>query len=232
MSTYLVFMKRIAPINVLIMLLLGGFLLPTVLHADTIIGVIDWDTNIPATPWAADPAGAAVSIIDAGDDDWLRIDFSDAGSVDPDALISGRATDLFAGTWNADYWIEFDFWHDSDLPDALQVRWGDDGSTNVWGTTLNPNAGAGGWQTLRTSNLGDGDAWDLGLGDPSEYLTDLTSIDWIGVYIDWDGTGDDSFGVDDFSLMVPEPAELMMLAAALGVGLLVMRRMRQLPAVE
>ena len=197
--------------------------------AGSIVGIIDWDTP-PATGWISDDAAVAVSTTSGsgGDGQWLRIDFDDGDPAD--VLVSGSAADLFAGTWRSEYWIEFDFWAETTLPDMLQVRWGAEGSTNIWGQTVTPSGGVGTWQTLRATSLGDDANWDIGLGDPSEYLADLSSIDWIGVYIDRGTTsGADSYGVDDYSLMVPEPAEIMMLAAAFGVGLLVWRRMRLVP---
>ncbi len=196
--------------------------------ASTIVGVIDWDPP-PATAWKADDTDVAVSIDPGDGNPWLRIDF---GADDPaTVLVSGSAADLFAGTWRSEYWIEFNFWADTTLPETLQVRWGaGGGSTNIWGHTVTPSGGLNSWQTLRTASLGTDSAWNIGLGDPNEYLADLSSIDWIGVYIDRGTTvGADSYGIDDFSLMVPEPAEVMLLAAAFGVGLLVWRRMRLVP---
>lgn len=57
------------------------------------------------------------------------------------------------------------------------------------------------------------------------FLADLAAIDWIGVYMYRQGSGAQLYGIDNFALMVPEPAECAMLAAALvAVGLGVRRR--------
>lgn len=197
--------------------------------ASSIVGIIDWDPP-PATDWTPDDAAVTLSTTSGsgGDGQWLRIDFEDGDPADVRG--SGSASDLFAGTWHSDYWVEFDFWADNTLPTSLQVRWANSDSNNIWGQTVTPSGGPGTWQTLRTTSLGDDVNWDIGLGDRNDYLVDLSSIDWIGVYIDRGTTsGADSYGVDDYSLMVPEPAEIMMLAAAFGVGLLVWRRMRLVP---
>jgi len=194
--------------------------------ASTFVGIIDWDP--PATAWTSDvPDDVDVAITNSAGDNWLSISFTNTTPLA--ATVSGSAANLFAGTWRSEYWIEFDFWADTQA-DSVQVRWGADGSTNIWGQTVTPSGGLGSWQTLRTDAFGQTAAdWDIGLGNTVEYLTDLSSIDWIGVYIDRAGTGDENYGIDDFSLMVPEPAEVMLIAAAFGVGLLVWRRMRLVP---
>lgn len=198
--------------------------------ANTIIGVIDWDANPPGTAWVADPGSVSVAPT-VGGDQWLQIDFEAADPLD--VLVSGSAADLFAGTWSSEYWIEFDFWAGTTLPDTLQVRWGADESDDIWAHTVTPSSGVGSWQSLRTASFGDGSEWiNVGAGGAADYLADLSSIDWIGVYIDRAGTGDQSYGIDDVSLMVPEPAEILLLAAAFGVGLLVFRRMRLVPVAS
>lgn len=200
--------------------------------ASTTVGIIDWDTNPPGTAWQGTNSNVGVSEIATNSDHWLEIAFTNA--VPPDMLVSGRAEDLFAGTWRSEYWIEFDFWSDGTDPAALEVRWGVDGSTNVWASAVDPTSGGGGgsgWQTLRTAPFGvDADIWNNnGLGNPAVYLDELNAINWIGIYVAQTGSGDQSYGIDDFSLMVPEPAEILMLAASFGVGLLVFRRMRLVP---
>lgn len=196
--------------------------------ASTIVGLIDWDPP-PSVPWVAD--GDASITVQGGADQWLQISFT--GDPLPEwVLASGSATDLFAGAWSSDAWIEFDFWASSSIPDALQIRWGS-ASTNVWGNTLTPSvSGIGSWQTLRTDTLGSVTDWNIGLGDPDEFVADLSSIDWIGLYIYRDGTDPEVYGVDDVSLMVPEPAEVLLLCAAFGVVVLVLRRRRQPSAVN
>ncbi len=199
------------------------------LFAGTTVGIIDWDANPPDTAWVADPGSVAVSTNTTTPvDKWLQIVFDDS---DPLAvLVRGPANDLFAGTWSSESWIEFDFWSDgASVPESLEVRWANAGDTNVWGYALTPAPGSG-WQTLRTESFGNVADWNSNsLGDPNDFLADLQSIDWIGIYIERTGTGNASYGIDDVSLMVPEPAEILMLAAAFGVGLLVFRRMRLVP---
>lgn len=212
-----------AVFTVLAALMMGA----AVSFASTTVGIIDWDANPPNAPWVGTNSNVGVAVIVTNSDHWLEIAFTNA--VSPDMLVYGSATNLFAGTWSSEFWIEFDFWAATTLPDLLQVRWGSSTNDNVWGQTVTPSGGEGGWQTLRTTSLGDTGNWDISLGNVNEYLGDLSSIDWIGVFIDRSGAGEEIYGIDDFSLMVPEPAEILMLAAAFGVGLLVFRRMRLVP---
>ncbi|MBT3193667.1 MAG: PEP-CTERM sorting domain-containing protein [Verrucomicrobia bacterium] len=207
--------------------------LPVSALANAIVGTpIDWDANPPTAAWAAqgDPAAATVSENDSGADDFLQISFADI-SMDPgatwDETASGAASDLFAGTWDTGYWVEFDFWAESVVPASLQIRWADSDAEDgrYWANTITP--GGTGWSSLRTDPFSDLASWRTSpFVDAADLLEDLESIDWIGVYIFRDGTDAEVYGVDDMGLMVPEPAEYLMLAAALATALLVVRRQR------
>jgi hypothetical protein len=207
---------------------------PSAARANAIIGdPVDWDDNEPSEAWAALGSSATVIENTAGADDFLQITFP--GGIDPGPgpqwyeTVTGPSVDLFALTWETDYWVEFDFWADSVLPDTLQVRWGADGSGRTWANDVTPS-GVGSWQTLKTDTFSSFENWKLSpLVDQDDFLADLGSIDWIGVYIFRDGTDEEIYGVDDFKLMVPEPAEYLMLAAALLTAFLVMRRQKLLP---
>ena len=166
----------------------------------------------------------------------MQIDFP--GGIDPGPgsqwyeTISTPSTDLFAGTWITDYWIEFDFWADDVVPDVLQVRWGNN-EGNTWGNVIDTSGmGTGSWTALGSDSFLDVEDWRL---DPfatqGEFLTDLGSIDWIGIYIGRAGTDAEMYGLDDFKLMVPEPAEYLLLFAALGTALIAIRRKKQLVSV-
>jgi len=205
---------------------------PSVLLANSIVGVpVDWDTYPPSPDWSA-LSGEATLLETTGNGnatDWLQITFEDIGST-PGAdwfdTVSGESSDLFALTWETDYWIEFDFWAGDVLPETLQVRWGVDGG-RTWGNTVSPVAGVDSWGTIRTDSFSDYLNWQINpLDDEGEFLADLGAIDWIGVYIFRDGTDEEVYGVDDFKLMVPEPEEYLMLIAALVTAVLVLRRQR------
>jgi hypothetical protein len=200
--------------------------------ANTIIAINDWDT-IPASGlanWAAqgNPASAKVTEDTTDHNDFMKIDFSGGIDANPGdqwyETISTPSDDLFAGSWMPDYWIEFDFWADTTVPDTLQVRWGNDESGRTWGNTI--SVGGTGWSTLKSDDFSDYNNWNLGPPGKTQddFLADLNSIDWIGVYIFRDGTDEEIYGIDDYKLMVPEPAEYLMLFAALGIAVLAIRR--------
>jgi hypothetical protein len=208
--------------------------LPSAIYANSIVGTpIDWEGVLPTAPWAAQGDDATVAENDAGEDDYLEITFaatSDSSGPTWDEVASGAASDLFAGTWTTAYWIEFEFWAQSVNPGALQIRWAGTASEHTWGNTITPTASVGSWGSLRTDPFSDLEAWRLEDGlTAGDLLADLESIDWIGVYIFRDGTDLEVYGVDDFQLMVPEPAEYVMLAMALVTAVLAMRGRKLLP---
>jgi len=205
--------------------------------ADVIIAEHDWDTAPSGVGNWASQDGNATVIENTVSDHYLEISF--LGGIDPGPggqwydTISTPSDDLFAGTWTTDYWIEFDFWADDVIPDTLQIRWGENDSGRTWGNTIDTaSLSVDSWGTLRTDTFSDFDDWKIDPFATSEqFLTDLGSIDWIGVYIFRDGTDAELYGVDDFKLMVPEPAEYLLLFAALGTALVAIRRKKNSLAV-
>ena len=84
------------------------------------------------------------------------------------------------------------------------------------------------WSTFNAP-FANWEDWQYAGATEDQYLSDLSSINWIGVYV-YRNTGDDQiYGLDDCMLMVPEPAELMMLAVALAAAWWSLRR-RRMPA--
>lgn len=209
----------------------ASFMFVPIVSANSIVAINDWDTT-PASGvgnWAPQGSSATVSEnTDNASDNYLQINFP--GGIDPGPgsqwyeTVSTPAADLFAGSWLTDYWIEFDFWAQDVVPDTLQVRWGDNDSGRTWANTLSPS-GVGSWSSLKSDTFSDFNDWKL---DPyvtqSDFLADLDSIDWIGVYIYRDGTDSEVYGIDNYKLMVPEPAEYLFVFAALGTALVALRR--------
>jgi hypothetical protein len=215
----------------------AALLLTLTAQADTIVGTpIDWEFNVPDPAWGpiVDDATVAIVTDDSGGNstDWLKITLAN-NKTD---TVKGDSTDLFTGTWQPNYWVEFDFWAaGNNAPATLEVRWADAAGDRIWGNTIESAAvGAVGWNTLRSDPFAfSASNWDLksgGGGTAADFLADLNAIDWIGVSISTDGVDSGVYGVDDFKLMVPEPAEYLMLAAALITALLVMRHQKCLPA--
>lgn len=163
---------------------------------------------------------------------WLEIELP-ATSQGPGGsewydVIQTDADNLFAGGWDTDQWVEFDFWHDEGVIPALQVRWQSASNDYVWAYEVVPEEEAG-WNNYG-ANFADWTQWDtltpFGASE-EQYLADLSTIDWIGIYIRRDGAAQQVYGMDDFQLMVPEPAEIIMLAAALTTSGMTLRRSKR-----
>jgi len=201
-------------------------------EANIIMAENDWDTTPAGGVGNWSPRGTSASVIENTSDassDFLEIDFPGgiaSGSGDQwHETVSTPSDDLFAGTWQTDFWIEFDFWAKDTQPDTLQIRWHGTANDNVYGYGVSPTAAVGDWQTLKTATFSSVDDWRLGPGvTQSDFLADLDSIDWIGVYFFRNGTDAEVYGIDDFKLMVPEPSQYIMLGFALLTALLVRRR--------
>lgn len=140
-------------------------------------------------------------------------------------VFQAPATNLFAGSYSNQIGFEFDFWSDTVAPSVLQVRFGGQ-SGNEWGYTVDPGSTQS-WNRL----LAPFDSYADWLIEPfltqDDFFADLENIEWIGIYI-LRGPGSDSqvFGIDNFTLTIPEPAQLLMLAAAMASTFISRRRRR------
>jgi len=197
-------------------------------HGDGIVAVHDWNDGT-LQDWTEDQAWSSLSHSGSGgigDSGYLQAQFADGrGLGQEETVVYVSANNLLAGTWTEDMWVEFDFWAQDVIPSAVAAQWEAGGGTlweqNVFdsGDTL----GLQNWTTFQAPF--EYTYWSSG-GNPSEqeYLDDLATINWIGVYI-FDGTGQDSlYGLDDFKLMIPEPSEYALAGAAMLVMLLSIRR--------
>jgi hypothetical protein len=174
-----------------------------------------WSADLQS--WVITPLGNPGSggITNSG---FLRIDMpasGDPGHVDAEATAS--AATLFAGTWETNMWIEFDFWAQYTEPVYVQVAWGSTNDT-VWADTVfdstTDTMSTQSWTRLTSASFMSYADWG-GWYDQQTFLDDLSAIDWIGVFIRRGGIGDQLYGLDDLNLMVPEPSEIAVLAVAL-----------------
>ncbi|MCX7590607.1 MAG: PEP-CTERM sorting domain-containing protein, partial [Kiritimatiellae bacterium] len=132
---------------------------------------------------------------------------------------------LFAGNWTTRHWVEFDFWAEDVVPGAVQLRWAAATNENYWSYNLMVTATQT-WTHLKAT-FDDWEAWMYPGATEDQFLADLAAIDWIGVYVLRNSDIEQSYGIDDFTLVVPEPSQWAMLAAALtGSGLSLLRRRR------
>jgi hypothetical protein len=122
--------------------------------------------------------------------------------------------------------IQFDFLAEDVSPTALQVRWKSATNSYVWGYAVTPPATQT-WVTYRAP-LENWQSWDVEpFGSEDQFLADLASVDWVGVYIFRSGMLEQDFGIDDFGLHIPEPGQVAMLAMALASSAVSMRRRKK-----
>ena len=203
--------------------------------ADSILGRHDWNDGslqgwtAETQPWVSITNPGSGGIEDTG---FLQMTLAETEGVPGEewaGLVQTQTTNLFAGTWGTNMWVEFDFWASNVIPGYVQVRFEGDGG--VWRREVFDSASDSlsldTW-TLFNAPLAFSDEWTGYAGaDKDDYLTDLSSIDWIGVFI-WRGGADEAiYGLDDFELMVPEPGEYCLLLAAVTTSLMILRKRRR-----
>lgn len=200
-----------------------------VARGDGIVAIHDWNDGMLQN-WTEDQAWASLAHSGTGgigNSGYLQAQFTAGrGLGQEDTVVYVSATNFFAGTWREDMWVEFDFWAQDVVPSSIAVQWESDDSTrweqNVFDSATDTLA----LQTWTTFGASFEYTYWSSTGNPSEqeYLDDLANINWIGVYI-FDGTGNDNlYGLDDFKLMIPEPSEYALAAAAMLVMLMSVRR--------
>lgn len=197
-------------------------------RAATILGVHDWNAPFSYN-WTNEYGTVNLGIPSSGGNTggWLRVTFPASGDPgDAYDVIQTPASSLFSGTWGTNMFTQFDFWASNAVPSHVQVWWAS--SSNIWASSdLLLTGGTGTWSTIIGPEFiySNWTPDTPGLSE-STYLADLASINWIGIYI-WRGAADDQiYGLDNFSLMVPEPGELIVLVVALAAAMLFLRRRR------
>jgi hypothetical protein len=200
--------------------------------ADSAVGGIDWESA--EGPWTNEYGWTEIEALGSGGSSgggFLSVTFPATAEPGPETewvdIIHTSATNLFTGTWTTDQWIEFDFWASNATPTKLQVQWKSSTNDNIWGFALTPPA-EGSWTTMDRASFQNWTDWQYPGASAEQFVSDLATIDWIGIYIQREGQGLEDYGIDNFNLMVPEPAEVcMLIAAALCAGLALWRRRRR-----
>ncbi len=206
-----------------------------------VLGQFDWDGGT-VQGWDRDhETWQDLSVVPGGvSGDYLQIQFPSLDTPAEQAagenwydLVSAPSAYLFAGDWNQGMAIEFDFFAQDTAPAGLAVRWGvEDGRT--WSYGLDTGGIEAGEWTSFDASLGNWEDWILEpFVSEGDYLADLENVDWIGVYIFREGPGEQIYGLDNFSLTIPEPHEYAMLAVALFmVGIALRRRKVKVQTVK
>ena len=151
-------------------------------------------------------------------------------------LVTNRAANFYTGTWTTNMWFELDVWASNTAPVAVEVQWGASNATgHTWSYQAfhdtNATMATETWTGLGTARLDDYTKWNAYDGGGSwtsdDFVDDLASIDWIGVYIWRSGIAAQDYGIDNFHLMVPEPAEIILLIVALSSAAVLLERRRR-----
>jgi hypothetical protein len=156
--------------------------------------------------------------------------------VDAFRIDGGESGGVFTGDYYATYpgftsWA-FQFYADDVLPSALLIRFGD--GTNTFQRALTSLVvGLDSWTTINVSL--DYAGWAGGTA--SSFSNTLTSLSFVDIQVSRNGTGEQDYFVDNFSLndalpvsggsAVPEPGTLSLLVAGAVLAGLRRRHMRQ-----
>lgn len=196
------------------------------------LGTFDWDPNPGAGAFTSEYGWSTVATPSSGGNTggWLQVTFASTTSDPPDQwfdVVHAPATNLFAGAWTTNMWLTFDFWESNVVAGAVQVRWQSSTNDFVWRYSNLTPPDIQTWGSLTAPFMYWQD-WQAPGATEAQYLADLQTIDWIGVYIYRNTQVEQVYGVDNMRLMIPEPAECFMLAAAvISSGMSLRRRRRK-----
>lgn len=193
--------------------------------AEIILGHFDWSTGLQG--WAS-LKGWSQLTAPGSPQAWLNITFPETkepegGQDEWYDVAYVQATNLFAGTWSPAMSVRFDFMAEDVVPKAIQVQWKSSTNSSIWGSVLTPPATTNTW-TRYGAGFGDWNDWKFAGASQDKYLSDLSSIEWIGVYVFRTGGGPQNYALDDFNLMIPEPPEIVMFASAVIASVAALRR--------
>lgn len=208
-------------------------------EAEIVLGWAEtWAVTDDIEGWEYDGGVNALSWQDdgAGDDGtgYLRVDMGTTafyGTFEEGRAYadSGASGDGFTGNYAVEnvQGVTFNFLAEDYLPSYVDIHF-TSSSGRTWMYYLpNPSA-IGVWESYGAEfdyNAG----WTLGnpetnASESTWFLADLSNVTWIGVNIARNPSDNQQFyGIDNFSLVIPEPGEWAMLAAVAAAFLLYMR---------
>ncbi len=222
-------MKRFSNIVMGCALMLMCSVVPAV-YANVVLAEERWDSGVGSPEWTENEAYVGPLGNGGG---YLEITYS--GSRGPGqaetTVYMEQPEVFFAGNWREvaedGGWIEFDFWADDNIPYDFELRF-EGNSGDVWRYNLSTASLGSGFAGFSAAlSYSDWYYGEFGGSDEETFLDDLYNIDWIGIYIYDDDTAANEYRLDDFQLMVPEPAEYALAFSALAVTWLSLRRKRK-----
>ncbi len=205
-----------------------------VAYANVVLAEETWDSGLGTPVWTEDDS--YVSLVDDSSG-YLEINYTASrGPGEAETTVyMADPENFFAGDWGEvaqdGGWIAFDFWADDNTPFDFELRF--QGQNDVWRYNLSTASLGSGFADFSADLVyADWYYGDFGGSDEATFLDDLSNIDWIGIYIYDSDTAANEYRLDNFQLMVPEPAEYALAFSALAVMWLSIRRKRKKDAVE
>ncbi len=145
--------------------------------------------------------------------------FAEAGAFRADVTASG-------GAYVGDFWLDlsgfygwqFDFYADTVLPSSLSARFFD-GVNTYQANLMDQVSAVGSWTTITTPGFEFGlDHW-IGPGGITGFSNALANVVWVEVRIERNDVDSQTFYLDEFQQVVPEPASVtLMLVGAFLCG--------------
>jgi len=200
--------------------------------ADVFLGTPhNWDPYPGPGQWVSQYGWTTVDTPSTGGHTggWLRVTFPTTASPPHDEWYDIVRTDpslIYSGEWTTNMWIDFDFWESNMVANSVQVRWKSTTNDFIWRYTDLTPPPVGTWTTMRAPFLNWRD-WRYPGATVDDYLSDIKSIEWIGVYVYRKTDVLQVYGIDNFRLMIPEPAELVVLAVAMITSGMSLRRKKR-----
>ncbi|MDA1044243.1 MAG: PEP-CTERM sorting domain-containing protein [Verrucomicrobia bacterium] len=221
------------PNLIVVWLFCASFLMSASVRANGVLGQHNWD--IGAHGWTNEFSYVGVNRLASGGNPLGNLEISFGATSEPEVnevewfdVVRVDSDLLFAGNWDTNQFLRFDFFSGATTPHDLQVQFHATNG-NVW--SYNVTAQVTQTQTWSSVNtpITYSTAWGPlpGFNDTAEqFLADLGAIDWVGLYIFREEAAAENYRLDNFILAVgvPEPSEYVLLAAALCVLLLGCRR--------
>lgn len=146
-------------------------------------------------------------------------------------VFSKDAVNMFAVTFDEGMWPSMSLWASNNAYEATMSQWSTEGSNLVWKHSVFDVSAHDMESQVLTSSRADYllNKTDLSMAFLTEQhlIDELTSVDWVGIRI-WRGEmSSDRYGIDSSHLMIPEPAEIILLLFAGISSFMTLRRKRR-----
>lgn len=198
-------------------------------RAGVLISSNDWDYRPLANNWTDQYDAAVITVAGTGGNTgkYLQVQFTDVVDFTTSnevEIVAAPATNFLVGTpFVENMYVSFDFWSSNTTPDGLKLVFQSSANDSYWSYAFSPETSTG-WVSYTAMFSTNGWVSSDPGQTPEQFLADLQSVSWIGVYIDRDTRDQEFYGIDNFMLWVPEPGEWAMILLAILLSLAANRR--------